>query len=93
MNLRFTIEVVEGNWLEYEGQVETMCLGHANDPEIFFRRESLTDHSIFLANLHLCSTHISNLDLSMCAVNKDIVALDITVNNWRVIGVKIDEPF
>lgn len=50
----------------------------------------LTYDGVFFANLHLGCTHVANLDLSMCTVDEDIIALDVTVDNWRVVGMKVD---
>ena len=59
-----------------------------NDRE---RERALTNDRVLFANLHLCCSHVANFDLSVCAINEDVVALDIAVDDWRVVRVKIDE--
>lgn len=52
-----------------------------------------TNDRVFFAHLHLGRTHIANLDFAVSPVNKDIVALYIAVDDWRIVAVQIDQPF
>jgi len=54
-------------------------------------KRALTDDRVLFANLHLCCSHVANFDFSVCAVDEDVVALDVSVDDWRVVRVKIDE--
>jgi hypothetical protein len=51
----------------------------------------LTNDGVLLANLHLGCAHVSNLDFAMCTIDKDVVTLDVAVNDGRVVRVEIDQ--
>lgn len=44
-----------------------------------------TNDGVLFTNLHLRCSHVANLDFAMGSVDEDIVALDVTVNDWRVV--------
>lgn len=52
-----------------------------------------TDNSILLAEAHLGSPHIANLEFTMGAIDKDVVTLDVSVDDWGRLGVQVVEAF
>lgn len=42
---------------------------------------------------HSCKTKITNFDLSKMAINKDIITLEVSMDNRRVVSVEINKPF
>lgn len=51
----------------------------------------LTDDGVLFADLHLGGSHVSDLDLAVRSIDKDVVTFDVAVDDWRVVRVKIDE--
>lgn len=64
--------------------------GHVyNKPWLFVG--GLTNDGVLFADLHLSGSHVSDLNLTVRSIDKDIVAFDVAVDDWGVIRVKIDE--
>lgn len=51
-----------------------------------------TDYGVLFAKFHLGSAHVANLDLSLMAIDENVVALDVSVDDGRTVGVQVMEP-
>jgi hypothetical protein len=53
----------------------------------------LTNDSVLFANLHLGRSHVPDFDLAVCTIDKNVVTLDVAMDDRRVVRVKIDQAF
>lgn len=54
---------------------------------------SLTYHCVASTQLHLGRAHVSDLDLTVCAVDENVITLDVAVDDGRVVSVQIVQAF
>lgn len=52
-------------------------------------QQAHTDDRVLLAKAHLGRPHVADLDLAMRAVDKDIVALDVAMNDRRGMAMEV----